>query len=157
MVLTTTKPKISCDVAIVGGGLAGLTLALQLKQASPELDIVVLERSSFPPPAAAYKVGESTVEIGAHYLSHVLGLESLLEATQLRKFGLRFFFGDDTNKDLATADELGASQYLPVISYQLDRGRLEADLAKLVEARNIRLFTACMVADRLITGLKAKL
>lgn len=133
------------DVAIIGGGLAGLTLALQLRQQSPALAIVVLERQHLPPPLAAHKVGESTVEIGAHYLSHTLGLQSLLERTQLRKFGLRFFFGSGGHDDLAMADELGASQFLPVISYQIDRGRLEGDLADIASERGITLMDACRV------------
>ena len=57
------------DVVIVGGGLAGLTLALQLRQRFADLDILVLERRSHPVPVAAHKVGESTVEIGAHYFA----------------------------------------------------------------------------------------
>ena len=57
------------DVVITGGGLAGLTLALQLKQSFADLDILVLERRVHPVPIAAHKVGESTVEIGANYLS----------------------------------------------------------------------------------------
>lgn len=134
----------SCDVAIVGGGLAGLTLALQLHQSDPDLDIVIVERNTFPPPLAAHKVGESMVEIGAHYLSDTLGLKALLESTQLRKFGLRFFFDGGNHSDLAEADELGASSFLPVVSYQLDRGRLEADLADLVQQRGIRIYQGCL-------------
>jgi len=139
-----TDTHSSCDVAIVGGGLAGLTLALQLHQADPDLDIVVLERNTFPPPPAAHKVGESVVEIGAHYLSDTLGLKALLDATQLRKFGLRFFFDSGNHSDLAEADELGASSFLPVMSYQLDRGRLEADLAGLVQQRGIQVQQGCL-------------
>ncbi len=135
----------SCDVAIIGGGLAGLTLAMQLNKASPGLEIVVFERHRSPPPAAAHKVGESTVEIGAHYLSQTLGLESLLEQRQLRKFGLRFFFGSSRHDDLADADELGSSQFLPAISYQLDRGLLEADLAEILGKRGVRVFDDCIV------------
>jgi flavin-dependent dehydrogenase len=138
-------PSTSFDVAIIGGGLAGLTLALQLIRESPGLAIVVLERSHFPPPAAAHKVGESTVEVGAHYLSHTLGLKSLLECTQLRKFGLRFFFGGTRDNDLADADELGASKFLPVISYQLDRGILEADLAGIISQRGVHVIDNCVV------------
>ena len=134
-----------CDVAIVGGGLAGLTLALQLKQNAPQLEIVILERSHLPPPIAAHKVGEPIVEIGAHYLSHTLGLKSLLESTQLRKFGLRFFFDSGNQTDLANADELGASNFLPVTSYQLDRGRLEADLAILLRERGVSIMDGCKV------------
>lgn len=133
------------DVAIVGGGLAGLTLALQLKQKSPEIEIVILERTRLPAPLAAHKVGESTVEIGAHYLSHTLGLEQLLETTQLRKFGFRLFFGSGYHDDLAKADELGASTFLPVTSYQLDRGRLENDLADILKDLGVNLMDGCMV------------
>ena len=62
------------DVIILGGGLAGLTLALQLHDRLPELDIVVLERATHPLPLAAHKVGESTVDVGAHYFGETLGL-----------------------------------------------------------------------------------
>ncbi len=116
------------DVVIVGAGLAGLTLALQLARASNSISIAVFEKAILPPAAAAHKVGEATVEIGAHYLSDTLDLRELLERRQLRKFGLRLFFGGSDSEDLAFADELGSSRILPAISYQLDRGLLEADL-----------------------------
>ncbi len=38
------KESISCDVAIVGGGFTGLWTAWYLKQASPDLRVVVLEK-----------------------------------------------------------------------------------------------------------------
>jgi glycine/D-amino acid oxidase-like deaminating enzyme len=53
----------TCDLLIMGGGLAGLTLALQLRQRFPALDIRVLERRRHPVPEAAHKVGESSVEL----------------------------------------------------------------------------------------------
>ena len=133
------------DVAIVGGGLAGLTLALHLERESPGLAIIVMERDRLPPPVAAHKVGESTVEIGAHYLSHTLGLASLLKRTQLRKFGLRYFFGSGQHDDLAKADELGPSDFLPTVTYQLDRGRLEGDLAEILSKRGVVVQDSCNV------------
>ena len=42
------------DVVITGGGLAGLTLALQLKQSFADLDVLVLERRVHPVPIAAH-------------------------------------------------------------------------------------------------------
>ena len=140
-----TEPATRYDVAIVGGGLAGLTLALQLKQNAPELEILILERNVLPPPAAAHKVGESTVEIGAHYFAHTLGLEQLLETTQLRKFGFRLFFGSGNHHDLSKADELGTSDFLPVTSYQLDRGLLEANLADMLKDQGVTVMDGCMV------------
>jgi flavin-dependent dehydrogenase len=127
------------DVAIIGGGLAGLSLALQVSRIRPDLSIVVIERDAFPAPVAAHKVGEATVEIGAHYLAHTLGLENYLEKQQLRKFGLRLFFGAGQTDDLATADELGASSLLPAISYQLDRGLLENDLADMLREAGVEV------------------
>lgn len=56
------------DVTIVGGGLAGLTLALQLKSALPTLDVVVVERREYPVPETTFKVGESLVEVSSWYL-----------------------------------------------------------------------------------------
>lgn len=128
-----------CDIAIIGAGLAGATLALQLKSSQPSLAITVFERSSLPPPVAAHKVGESTVEIGSHYLSHTLQLKELLEQSQLRKFGLRFFFDADRQTDIAQADELGASDYFDTRSYQIDRGALEGSLTELMVQRGINL------------------
>jgi flavin-dependent dehydrogenase len=142
----------SHDVAIIGGGLAGLTLALQLRRAEPGLSVVVLERSKLPPPLASHKVGESTVEIGAHYFSDTLGLGDLLERTQLRKFGLRLFFGAGLQDDLAEADELGASRLLPAISYQIDRGKFEGDLAEILAAEGVTVLDECVVRNTTISA-----
>jgi flavin-dependent dehydrogenase len=117
------------DVLILGGGLAGLTLAIQLRRELPALTVRVLERNRHPVPEAAFKVGESLVEIGAHYMDTVLGLKAHLDSRQLRKFGFRFFFSE-ARDDLDCTTELGVSQVLPTPSYQLDRGILENFLAE---------------------------
>src|SRR6185312_6958838 len=87
------------DVAILGGGMAGLTLALQIKKTRPTARILVIEKQKHPVPEAAHKVGESTVEIAAHYLRDILGLDEHLQTQQIRKFGLRMFFSFDGNQD----------------------------------------------------------
>ena len=134
------------DVVITGGGLAGLTLALQLKQSFADIDVLVLERRLHPVPIAAHKVGESTVEIGGHYLSEVLGLRHHLETAQLRKFGFRFF-SSDRRHDIDGVTEIGASHPLAVPSYQLDRGILENFLAEEAARRGVRFAAGATVRD----------
>lgn len=116
----------SWDVVILGGGMAGLTLALQLRRECPSASMLILDRESHPVPEAAHKVGESTVELGAHYLRETLGLQTYLEECHLRKFGTRFFFRSASSSEaLEHRLEVGGTSYLPAESYQLDRGRLE--------------------------------
>ncbi|MDV2450890.1 NAD(P)/FAD-dependent oxidoreductase [Xanthomonas hortorum] len=132
------------DVVITGGGLAGLSLALQLRQRDPALAITVLERRAHPVREAAFKVGESTVEIGAHYFAEVLGLREHLESEQIRKFGFRFFFSDK-REDIDRCTELGVSQILPTPSWQIDRGRFENFLGERARAQGITFVDSCSV------------
>lgn len=132
------------DVIIMGGGLAGLTLALQLKRRFGDIDVLVLERRSHPVPHATHKVGESSVEIGAHYFDTVLGLKQHLDEAQLRKFGFRFFFSEG-RRDLDAVTEVGASRPLSIPSYQIDRGIFENHLAEVAAAQGVRFVDNAMV------------
>ena len=138
------------DVVVLGGGLAGLTLALQLKRRDPSIDVLVLERRSTPAPEATHKVGESTVEIGAHYFSEVLGLKAHLQQQQLRKFGFRFFFSEG-RRDLDQVTEVGPGRHLTVPSYQIDRGIFENFLAEEARSRGIRIETGALVRQLALT------
>jgi flavin-dependent dehydrogenase len=129
------RPAESYDVAILGGGLAGLTLGLQLKQERPETSIFIADKAAGPAREAAHKVGESTQEISCHYFGEVLGLREHLENEQIHKCGLRFWFPAGDNSDLAQRVERGPHKHPPVPSYQLDRGRFENFLTdKCIEA-----------------------
>lgn len=142
--MSASPVPASADVVILGGGLAGLTLALQLRRRDAQLRIVVLERHRHPVREAAFKVGESTVEIGAHYLADVLDLRAHLDAQHLRKFGFRFFFSDGRG-DVDACTELGVSRILPTPSWQIDRGRFENHLGTLVRERGVDFIDGVVV------------
>src|SRR6266480_2622556 len=133
------------DVAILGGGMAGLTLALQLKKTRPTARVLVIEKQKHPVPEAAHKVGESTVEIAAHYLRDVLGLQEHLKTQHLRKFGLRMFFSTDGNQDITHRVEYGQIAEAPLPSYQLDRGRFENSLSSELPRQGIAFLDGCKV------------
>jgi flavin-dependent dehydrogenase len=89
-------------------------------------------------------VGESSVEIGAHYFAEVLGLKAHLQQAQLRKFGFRFFFSDGL-RDLSQVGEIGASRHLAVPSYQIDRGLFENFLGEEARRRGVVFEAEAMV------------
>lgn len=138
------------DVIILGGGLAGLCLARQLRQRMSGLRVAVIERDDGEIPVAAHKVGESTVEGGAHYLRNVLGLRDYVDQVHLPKLGLRFF--GPSSKSFTDRFEVGALDFAPVPSVQLDRGILERDLRRLcVEDGGVALYVGAQVTNLDIT------
>jgi flavin-dependent dehydrogenase len=132
------------DVVICGGGLAGLTLARQLKLELPELSVAVIDRLTRPLPEAAFKVGESSIELGTYYYGQVLKLDWYFRAHHLRKLGLRFFMGKSQNP-IEERPETGNILFPPVPSYQIDRGRAENDLREFVHEMGVTLFEGTAV------------
>ena len=137
--------KNQYDVAIIGGGLAGLTLSLQLKKENQNLSIIVLEMRAGDAPDAAHKVGESTVELGTHYIREVLDLKDYLDEHQLPKHGLRFFFTPQHKDDITKRVELGPRERLPIPSHQIDRGTFENELIKRAKALDVDVFLGAKV------------
>lgn len=135
------------DVAILGGGLAGLTLAMQLKQSEPSLKVAVIEKRKDEAPDAAHKVGESTVELGTFYLRETLNLKEYLESTHLFKHGLRFFFSPQVREVLEKRVEHGAKNELHVPSHQIDRGVFENDICQMVKKLGVDVFMGAIVKN----------
>lgn len=135
------------DVIIAGGGLAGLTLSIQLKQAKPDISILIMEYRDTIAPTAAHKVGESTVELATHYFREVLNLKGYLEEFELPKHGLRFFFTSNNKEEISNRLELGPRLKLPVPSHQLDRGTFENYLEKLTRSLGTEFMLGARVKD----------
>lgn len=127
------------ELVIMGGGLAGLTLAIQLKNHIPSLNIAILEKNSFPVAEAAHKVGEATVELSTYYLSQLLGQLDHLENSQLPKLGLRYYFNvnEGSPYSLDSKLEFGTRLFPKTPSFQLDRGILENHLKEVCDSLGI--------------------
>ncbi len=133
--------KTEHDVGIVGGGVAALTLALELRNARPNTRILIVEPNPHPVAEITHTVGESTVEVSAQYLRDRLGLADHLQTAQLRKMGLRMFFSHDGNTDISRRPELGSTTFTAQATYQIDRGRLENELHRRCLAADVDVVT----------------
>ena len=131
------NPAADHDVSIIGGGVAALTLALEIRLARPATRILVIEPNTHPVPEITHTVGESTVEVSAHYLRDRLGMADHLNTSHIRKMGLRMFFSHGGNTDITQRMELGSSSFVPQVTYQIDRGRLENELARRCRSEGI--------------------
>lgn len=120
------------DVVILGGGMAGLSLARHLLLET-DLEILLLERRRELPPARQ-KVGESTVQLAGYYFSKVLDLEQHLHTEQLMKYNLRFYWParDGDNRGFESYAQSYIRDFSNVASYQLDRNRFEGHLLEEV-------------------------
>jgi flavin-dependent dehydrogenase len=122
------------DVVILGGGLAGLTLARQLLLES-DCRVLVLERQDTVP-GPRQKVGESTVQVAGDYFGRVLDLEVYLMHEHFMKYNLRFSWrtkgtAGDRIEDYSQSY---IRQYSNIPCYQVDRNRLEAEIARRCSA-----------------------
>ena len=135
------------DVAVLGGGLAGLTIAIQLKRERPETRVLVTDKRSEPAPEAAFKVGESSVEIGAYYYREMVGMRDHLERYQQRKLGLRFFMPAGDNSDITKRVEFCTPGHLDAFTHQIDRGRFENELFRRGKKAGADAFRGWRVQD----------
>ncbi len=136
------------DVIVLGGGLAGLCVAIELKRTAPGIRVLILEKGESPRPEAAHKVGESSVEMASHYFRHVLGVTDLLEK-EVPKFGLRFFMSQGENRDITRRLECGPKNFLTMPSDQIDRGQFENGLADKAVGLGVELLD-----DAQVTGVE---
>lgn len=95
----TTKSEY--QVTVIGAGPQGILYASWLKQARPQLDVVVLEREEKP----KFKIGESTLSGFCKALRSVGISQEALKLLFFPKNGLGFFHLDESIENITEAPE----------------------------------------------------
>ena len=120
-----SQSPLAYDVVVVGGAVAGASAAILLKRGKPDLRILVVDKTE----KFDWKVGESTVEVSAYFLTRVLKQYRHLSQDQLPKQAFRFWFHNDDVTCLQEASETGPTQLARTPSFQLDRSKLDERLS----------------------------
>lgn len=131
------------DVVVIGGALSGGAMALMLKRERPEARVLIVERSK----TFGRRVGEATVEVSTHFLTRVLGLMRYLNEGHLVKQGMRFWFFNEETAALDECAEVGGRMLSRVMSFQVDRARLDQEVLDRACAAGAELWRPAEVVN----------
>jgi flavin-dependent dehydrogenase len=134
------------DVVILGGAFSGASTAILLRRELPRLSVLIVEKAE----AFDEKVGEATTEMSAMFLTRRLAMWHHLEAEQLPKEGLRYWFSNDKVTGHADASETGGFVRSTVPAFQLRRDALDEHLLATAVAEGAELARPARVKDVVI-------
>src|SRR5882724_935672 len=131
------------DVIILGGAFSGASTAILLRRDHPQLRVLIVEKAE----AFDEKVGEATTEMSAMFLTRRLAMWHHLEAEQLPKEGLRYWFSNDKVTGHANASEAGGFIRSAVPAFQLRRDTLDEYLLATAVAEGAELLRPAKARD----------
>jgi flavin-dependent dehydrogenase len=135
------------DVVIIGGAFSGASLALLLKRARPASRILIVERAV----EFDRKVGESTSEVAACFLTRILRIGHYLNRHHIAKQGLRMWFTENSGTAIDQCTEIGGLYQSRLPAYQIDRSHLDEHLLQLAREAGCDLLRPAKLKDFTLT------
>lgn len=131
------------DVVILGGAFSGASAAILLRRDAPQLRVLIVEKAT----AFDEKVGEATTEMSAMFMTRRLAMWHHLEAEQLPKEGLRYWFSNEKVKCHGDATEAGGFLRSSVPAFQLRRDALDEHLLETAVKEGAELVRPARVTE----------
>ena len=121
------------DVVIMGAGFAGLCQARHLMLNIPNIKIALVDPRPVDRDDRDLKIGESTIEIAALFLSKELGLYEYLVENQVPKIGLNFHWPKQVDQTESIEDyyHVWSNRQPSIPAFQMNRATFERDLLKM--------------------------
>ena len=142
----------SVDVLVIGGGPAGATAATVLKKYNPELQVVLVERETFP----RYHIGESLVLEVNRALQDSGALDYISQAGFLKKGGATYVWGEDRKPWTFLFSERTAQRphFDGIASYtwHVDRARFDTLLLEHAQRMGVRVLQPATVLHPITEG-----
>ncbi|MCM3876051.1 MAG: tryptophan 7-halogenase, partial [Thermoanaerobaculia bacterium] len=145
---TESSEPLSYDVVVIGGAISGAATAVLLRRRMPDIKVLVIEKSA----VFDWKVGESTVEISAYFLTRELKIYDHLSREQLPKQAFRYWFNNEKVSSLREASETGPTQLARTPSFQLDRQKLDEHVISLAAKEGSEVWRPAKVVDVALNG-----
>lgn len=143
----------SVDVAIIGAGPSGSTLATLLRKYRPDTRVLVLEKEQFP----RHKIGESLLVDINRILVDMGALEQVEAAGFSRKYGATFIWGDEREPfhflwKEGTSIVKDPSGYQLEYTWHVDRAEYDQILVDAARREGAQVEHECAVSRLLFEG-----
>ena len=138
-------PPAHCDVAVIGAGLAGASIAALMVRRRPKTRVVLFEAGEALEASAA----EPLSPIASLFFSRVLGAEDWLAREHLPATGTHAWFAAQHGQGLAEMAEIGWSSDGPQPCHHIDPARLARQLERRAEREGL-----CVLRGQRVTRVE---
>ncbi|MGB3402681.1 MAG: tryptophan 7-halogenase [Microcoleaceae cyanobacterium] len=145
--MQNNSPNFEYDVVIMGAGFAGLCQARHLMLNVPNIRIALIDPRPEERSNKDLKIGESTIEIAALFLSKELGLHDYLIEHHAPKKGLNFHWPKHPQKTENIEDyyHIWSNRQVAIPSFQINRAKFERDLLKMNKKMGVNFYNGSVI------------